>query len=280
MKTCCITGTRGFFGGCLARYFSKIGWRIIELNRLGKIYADGAEAVAYSLGDKFPERLAQVDVLIHAAYDLKAVKWDEIYKLNVLGTEELFDSAKQSGVSQCVYVSSIAAFDGCISLYGKAKLLSEKTTLKYNGFALRPGLIYDDKESGGMLNKLERLVSTIPILPLPDGGNSLTFLSHQEDLCRLVEYQVSMGESRVAIITGANSRAWKFRDLLQTLADRKNKSVLFIPIPSCLCLALLKACEALNLPMPFKSDSLISLLNNNPTPNFIDGSAAKFRVFQ
>jgi len=279
-KICYITGTGGYLGGCLVRYFSRHGWKVLELNRSGTVRAGGAEARRYELGDAFPADLRDDGALVHAAYDLKAVSWKEILSKNVEGTARLFESARQAGVERLVNISSMSAYQGCRSLYGQAKLLSEAHAACNGGISLRPGLIHDENQPGGMVGKLRALVSLTPVVPLPGNGRNLLYFSHQEDLCRIVEeYCSEKTFGSGTVITAANPQPWMFLNIIKELAKKQGHSIYCLPTPWQLSWSALKGLEMLGVNPPFKSDSLISLLNQDASPQFNENITRYFRPF-
>ncbi len=148
---CAITGTGGFVGGCLKDYFARHGWEILELTRLPK---PGARAVAFQLGAEIsPPSLAGVTALVHCAYDFQPLRRDEIHAVNVEGTRKLFLAARAAGIGKIVCLSSISAYDGCRSLYGRVKLEIEKIALDQGALVIRPGLVYGGGR-GGMFGRL------------------------------------------------------------------------------------------------------------------------------
>jgi len=252
----------------------------MELNRSGVQVAGGSGAIKYRLGDPFPSGLGAVDALVHAAYDFKAIRWEDIHEINVEGTAQLFDSAHNIGVRKLLNISSMSAFEGCLSLYGKAKLLTEPIVARLGGISLRPGLIFDEEQPKGMVGKLRVLVSRIPLIPLPGNGQNILYFSHQEDLCLLVEdYCSTKSIASEYYINSANSQPWMFRDILRELAFRQKREISFISTPWQLTWGALKLPELFGISPPFKSDSLISLLNQNPTPHFDNSISSRFRQF-
>lgn len=275
-KVCAITGSGGFLGGCLVRYFKKCGWRVVELNRSGTIQAGGNEARIYKLGDGFPDGLRNISAIVHAAYDFRPISWRAIKKINVDGASRLFSSAHQSGIEHLVHISSMSAFSGCKSLYGTAKLKVESHVTLMNGTSLRPGLIYDENDAAGMVGKLKSLVARLPVIPIPGKGRNVLYLSHQDDLCRLVE-SICSGEftPQKNVIIASNPNPWMFIDILQSLALLQNKRLRYFHIPWPLVFGALRAPELFGAQLPFKSDSLISLLNQDQSPVF-DAQVSKY----
>ena len=76
---------------------------------------------------------------MHCAYDFSLLRREDINHVNVAGSERLFAAAHEAGIGTLVYTSSISAFEGCRSLYGKAKLEIERRAGAYGALVIRPG---------------------------------------------------------------------------------------------------------------------------------------------
>jgi nucleoside-diphosphate-sugar epimerase len=265
-QTCAITGSNGYVGGCIKNHFAAHGWDVLELTRQPR---PGSRAIAFQLGAEIsPAALAGVDALVHCAYDFKPLTMQELRAVNVAGTEKLFQAARAAGVKKIVCISTISAYDGCRSLYGKAKLEIEKIALDYGALAIRPGLVYGD-ESGGMFGQLVNQVRKSSVIPLIGDGSQIQFLVHNEDLSAFIE-EFASGKIEVPprVLTAAHEKPWPFRQLLQEIARGLDKKIKFFPLPWRLVWLGLKTAETCGLRLGFRSDSLVSLMYQNPCPNF------------
>jgi nucleoside-diphosphate-sugar epimerase len=255
-----ITGAGGYVGSHFAAWIANHGHDVVPLTR----------ERGFRLGEPLPPDLVTgLDVVIHAAYDFSATGWDKIHRANVLGSLALLDAAMAAGVSQFVFISSLAAFHGCQSLYGKGKIEVEEAVLRRGGCVVRPGTIYGGK-GGGLFQSVSRLVAKAPVVPLPGGGHQALFLVHIDDLSALVEtmIRVPLGDGR-RLIMAAYPESVEFKEVLLQLARQQGLKRVFLPVPSALMLLPLQAAEAIIGPrLPVRSDSLVSLLNPNPTPDF------------
>lgn len=265
-RICAITGSTGYVGGCFKDTFATRGWEVLELVRQP---TPGARQTAFRLGGEIhPGTLAGADVLVHCAYDFKCLTWEEISEVNVRGTEKLFAAARSAGVSKIVCISSISAFAGCRSLYGRAKLEIEKAALGYGSLVIRPGLVYG-KNSGGMFGKLSRQVSSSSIVPMIGNGAQIQYLVHEQDLCAFVADWVGKEQAGCPpLLTAAHEQPWPFKELLSEIAREQKKKVHFVPLPWRLIWLGLKCAETCGLSFNFRSDSLVSLMHQNPTPDF------------
>ena len=270
-RICAITGSNGYVGGCLKSYFAGHGWEILELVRRPR---SGARAASFQLGEDIsPAALAGADALVHCAYDFKPLKWAEIHAVNVAGTEKLFRAARAAGVKKIIYISSISAYEGCRSLYGKAKLEIEKIALDHGALVIRPGLVYG-RGPGGMFGKLSQQVQKSAVIPMIGDGSQIQYLVHQEDLAGFIA-RYAAGEIQIParILTAAHEQPWPFKKLLLEIARGQNKKVTFVPLPWRLVWLGLKSAETCGLRLNFRSDSLVSLMFQNPRPDFSPNAA-------
>ncbi len=271
-KICAITGSNGYVGGLMKKYFAAHGWEIFELTRAPR---PGTRAVKFQLGEEISVAdLAGVDTLVHCAYDFQPLTRDEIWAVNVAGTEKLFCAARAADVKKIICLSSISAYAGCKSLYGQAKLEIEKIARAHDAQVIRPGLVYGD-DPGGMFGKLTAQVRKSAVIPLIGDGSQIQFLVHHEDLCGFVE-RLARDEVAISatIFTAANAQPWPFKNLLQEIARGLDKKIKFIPLPWRLVWFGLKSAETCGLRLNFRSDSLVSLMHQNPAPDF--SANAKF----
>src|SRR5438552_795989 len=114
-KICVVTGAQGWLGRCVVRHFEGQGWIVRQIVRRPQGSHDGFQ---WTLGEALPDRaLAGAAAVIHAAYDFASPGWREIQMRNVEGSRLVFRSAAEAGIAKIIFVSSMAAFAGCRSLY-------------------------------------------------------------------------------------------------------------------------------------------------------------------
>ena len=265
-KLCAVTGANGFVGGCLKRRLQREGWRVISWTRQPK---PGTDAVAFRLGQEVdPGLLKGVRALVHCAYDFTPLHQADIASINVAGAEKLLQAAHKAGVERIVVISSLSAFAGCRSLYGKAKLEIESQARSVGAFVIRPGLVYGN-ESGGMFGRLARQVRTSRLLPILWGGNQAQYLVHEEDLGNLLQGLLTgRVPSGTGPISAAHAQGWELKDILARIAAALGKRVSFVPVPWPILWAALKSLELVGTPAGFRSDSLISMVYQDPSPSF------------
>jgi nucleoside-diphosphate-sugar epimerase len=271
-KICAITGGNGYVGGCVKDYFAARGWEIFELVRRPK---PGARAFQFQLGDDLsPELLSGVSALVHCAYDFTPLTWDEIVAINVEGSKKVIKTAKEANVPKIIFVSSISAFDDCRSLYGKAKLEIEKFALANGALVVRPGLVYGGA-AGGMFGKVSEKVRKSSIVPLIGSGTQIQYLVHNEDLSAYIE-KFASGQVPLPprLLTAANEQPWQFKQLILEITRAQGKTPTFIPLPWRLIWLVIRCAEVFGVKLNFRSDSLVSLVYQNPKPDFSGNAQA------
>ena len=266
-----ITGAGGYVGSMLARHFEEAGWAVTRLSRSAKPGDDGT--VPFHLGDELaPDvfRVRQVSALVHCAYDFHAVTRAEIHRVNVDGSRKLLTAAQAGGVERMAVMSTISAFEGCRSLYGRAKLAIEAAAASFGALVVRSGLVYGDgaPTAGGMFGNLARSVQR-GVVPLIDGGIHPQYLIHEEDLWRLLKgfFEGEIHDPGIPVVA-ASSRAWPLRDLLTELARRQGLHPRFVAVPWQPVWAGLRLAELAHLPVQYRSDSVISLVHQDRKPDF------------
>jgi len=69
-------------------------------------------------------------------------------------------------------------------------------------------------------------------------------------------------------VTVAHEQPWSFRSIVLEIAKGLERQIILVPIPWRAVWLGLRLAEIVNLPVGFRSDSLISLINQNLAPVF------------
>ena len=264
-----ITGANGFVGSHIVRYLIDKRCEVYEIGRHpSKKIQRKSYFIYHSLGGAINQKkLHGIDVFIHCAYDFSLIKWGDIKKINIDGSVNLLEEASNAGVKKMILISTMSAFEGCKSLYGKAKISIEREASKLGAIIVRPGLVFG-KNVGGMIGSLNKMISISKFIPLVSGGNQLLHLCHYEDLAHLV-WELSIGKKKINIpIVAASEKGLTSKEILKILSEIKYKKNFPVSIPYWIIFSCFKLLELMHIKMRLSSDSLVSLVNLNQNINF------------
>lgn len=263
---CAITGANGYVGSLLVNALRQRGYVIYELRRDGAKFKSEF-IVSYSLETKLDfAYLKNIDVLIHCAYDFHQTSWMEIHRVNVQGSLQLFEAARAARVKKVIMISTMSAYNGCKSMYGRAKYEIEMAANNLNADIVRPGLIFG-ASPGGFVGMLLKMIDRFPVAPIFGDGEQKLYLTHETDLSLLI-HELTLNPMKRGVISAVYQDAMTYKSIMKKLAQQKNKNLFLIHVPWHLVHAGIKGLEVLGLSMGLRSDSLISLLNQNPNPDF------------
>jgi len=179
--------------------------------------------------------------LVHKKVGLLYEKYHEI---NVDYPVNLAKQAKDSGVRQFVFMSTIAVYGenkqivcentecNPISHYGKSKLEAEKQLqeLEDENFIVsivRPPMVYG-KNAPGNIHSLVNLVNKAPILPLNRIHNKRSFI-YITNLCHLIDIVIEKQKSGVYLAT--DGKAVSTTRLIELIANGLSKQACLLKIP-------------------------------------------------
>jgi nucleoside-diphosphate-sugar epimerase len=271
-----VTGANGYVGSRIARALQQSGARVVRLQR-----ARTDDAVRrFALGEPIERTVFDgVDALVHCAYDFGASTWGDIHRVNVEGSIALFRAAHEAGVRRMVFISTMSAFSGCRSMYGRAKLEVEGAARALGVAVVRPGLVYGG-ESGGMIGALRKLLKLPLVTPLVGSGRQVLYLVHEDDLGAMIATLCASDRVPDSPVIAAHARPFELREILRILGRQTGRRTALLPVPWQLEWLALRGAETAGLRMRLRSDSLVSLMNQDPSPDFSTSASYEFRDFE
>jgi nucleoside-diphosphate-sugar epimerase len=265
---CAVTGASGYVGSIIMRGLQQ-HMPVVAMARHPQTAAEIAWSLESQLEIANTLRARNVKTLVHAAWDMRANSLAEMEKSCVQGSAALFDAAARAGVERIIFISTISAFAGCRSAYGKAKLSVEKLLEGSSNIVFRLGLVFGDKP-GGVFGNIRRQVHNSRILPMIGSGLAPQYLLHEKTLAESVLRAVNgdFDGAHGTPITLAHPEPWRFCDLVKSIAASEERRVALVPVPWQLLFAGIRTGEALGLNLPFRSDSVLSFANYDRHPDF------------
>lgn len=215
-----MTGGTGFVGSRLIETAAGRELTIRALTRRPMRSRVGIEWVLGSLEDEQSLRdlVTGADAVIHVAGVLKGRRAQDFERCNVEGTRSLAAAAEQAGVRRFVHVSSLAAREPQLSLYGASKAKAE-AVVRDSGlpFAIvRPPAVYGpgDRETLELFRMAKRGLMLMP----PPGRISVL---HADDLSALLLSLASDGGGEGLTIEPDDARpgGWSHRAFGQALGE-------------------------------------------------------------
>lgn len=274
MQTCAVTGANGYVGSQISAALTRSGIDVIPLGR-----SPGERGIAWTLESEASVadalRSSRVTALVHSAWDFTRADASQNRAVNVEGSRRLVRDAVSAGVKDLVFISTISAFADARSNYGRSKLEVEQLVLEQGGTVIRPGLVWGNGH-GGMFGNVREQVKHGGLVPIVGDGRFPQYLVHEDDLGSAVVRAVR-GEFR-GTLTVAHPTPWLLRDLVLRLAADEGKRVRLVGVPWRMIYAALKTAELLRVKLTFRSDSVTSLVYQDPAPRF--SAEVPARAFQ
>jgi nucleoside-diphosphate-sugar epimerase len=262
-----ITGASGMLGRHLCAGLARGGWEIRALVRDPAAFAarvPGVRAGRCVLPQVIDESLlAGAAAVVHAAYATRVSDLAEARRVNEDGTRLVLDAARRAGVARVVFVSTVAAHAGAPSYYARSKHALEGLLDPARDLIIRPGLILA-REGQGLFQQMRDMTQRLRVVPLFGGGRQPLQTVHVEDVCEAVARALERG------LTGALNIAEPapptFAAFMRMLSDRLGVRCLYVRLPFGPVLAGVRVVEALGLPSPLKSESLLGLQGLRQVP--------------
>jgi len=227
-----LTGATGFVGGRLLGLGVDEGHEIRALTRRPMRPCHGVSWVEGALDtpDRLAELVAGVEAVIHVAGVISAPDAAAFEAGNVAGTAAILAAAERAGVARFVNVSSLAAREPGLSLYGGSKARAE-ALVKASPLAtatVRPPAVYGpgDRETLELFRMASRGIVLLP----PVGRLSLI---HVDDLARLLLGLAASPDTHDVIYEPDDGRSggWTYREFGLALGRAVGRRVLTISTP-------------------------------------------------
>lgn len=227
-----ITGATGFVGGRLlelalaAEHDVRALTRRLQQPRDGVTWIDGALDIPESLA-----RLVEgVDAVIHVAGVINARDAAGFEAGNVTGTSTVIAAAEKAQVQRFVHVSSLAAREPRLSIYGATKAGSEAlvSASSLSSAIVRPPAVYGpgDKETLDLFRMAKRGFVLLP----PEGRLSLI---HVDDLGRLLLALADPAAPRNLLVEPDDGRhgGWTHAQFGKALGNALGRGVVSLSTP-------------------------------------------------
>ncbi len=255
-----MTGASGMLGRHLCRDFARRGWQVRALVRDPAGPADlppGTPLARCDLPEALDETALQgLDALVHCAWATRATDPESARLVNEEGTRRILAAARRAGVPRFVFVSSLAADAESPSYYGRSKHAMEELMDPARDLIVRPGLVLA-REGHGLFQQMRDVMCRAHLMPLFGGGAQPLQTVHVDDVGEAVAR--ALERDLTGAVNVAEPDPVALGAFLRMLARRLRVRCLFLPLPFAPVLAVVRILEALRLPFPLRSESLLGL---------------------
>ena len=232
MNKILLTGSTGYLGSSfLKQYKNKYSFEKFSL-----------------LNQKLKDiNFDSIDIILHCAalvHQKVEHSYEKYHEINVDYPIKLAKLAKQNGVKQFIFISTIAVYgediqkldenttSNPITPYGKSKLEAENQLLELNDdnfvvSIIRPPMIYG-KNAPGNIDSLVKLVKKLPVIPLGKIDNKRSFISIQ-NLCYIIDEIITQKQN--GIFLASDDEPLSTSKLIELIAKNLDKKIYLIKIP-------------------------------------------------
>jgi len=236
-----ITGGTGFVGAHLVDAALAAGHRVKALTRKPQRERDGVDWVLGDLStrDSLEWLVDHADAVIHVAGTINAPNGAGFEQGNVAGTLAMLAAATAGGIQRFVHVSSLAAREPKLSLYGASKAKSEELVHSsgLDWAVVRPPAVYGPGDRETL--ELFRMAKLGLMLMPPKGRVSVI---HADDLARLLLALAAPGTPSRCLIEPDDGKpgGWSHREFARALAAAVGTKAAVISSPGVLLRAAAK----------------------------------------
>jgi len=263
---CLVTGATGFLGRHLCMTLRERGHSVVAgLRREVRGPWDRVAFLDLAGGDISPSDLEGVSCVFHLAgkaHALSETAQDskEYIQINTTGTRRLLEAAKEVGVRQLVFFSSVKAMGeggaDCIdesfggeptTAYGRSKRDAERLVLE-GGYiphatVLRLSMVYGPTNKGNLPRMIEAIArGRFP--PMADLGNRRSMV-HVEDVVQaaLLAAKQAQAAGQTYILT--DGRAYSTRQMYEWICEALGRPVPNLLVPPAVLTLLAKTGDAI-----------------------------------
>ena len=235
-----ITGGTGFVGQRVIDLALAQGHQVRALTRRPQPPRDEVTWIEGALDrpDSLAELVTGANAVIHVAGVVNAAEAARFEAGNVLGTGAILLAAEQAGIPRFVHVSSLAAREPQLSMYGASKSRSEAlvTASSLSTAIVRPPAVYGpgDRE---MLEMFKMASRGFVLLP-PSGRLSLI---HVDDLASLLLGLATSTETGIIEPDDGRAGGWTHREFGTALGIAVGRRVRTVSMPRLILAAAARA---------------------------------------
>ena len=231
-KTVAVTGATGFVGSTLLKMACGQGLQVRALTRRPQPDMAGVTWIEGALDT--PNRLARLvegaDAVIHVAGVVNAPTREGFEQGNIRGTEAIVAATRATGIARFVHVSSLAAREPGLSVYGWSKAGAEQVVAAsgLDWVMVRPPAIYGPGDME-MLDIFKMAKTGVMLMP-PAGHLSVI---HAGDLAALLLALTGHNapHGHIFEVDDGKTNGWTHVDFAKAIAAAMSRRALVLSTP-------------------------------------------------
>jgi nucleoside-diphosphate-sugar epimerase len=266
--TVVILGAGGYLGRALCEFFHALpSWRVVAVSRRAPGHQAFHRHVAADVfADDWWPRIAASGptVLVHCAFDFKAVGSADLPAKNAAFARNIA-AAAQSPLVRLIHVSTMSAYRGCRTDYGREKLWVEDLFARVGGTSVRPGLIASWRQPGAAFENLIKHASS-KVVPLLSARGSAFYYCDLETVVLGIYLLARLRSNRPRVLSFCYRDRLTLRDSLRLIEQRRGARSIKVPIPWRAIYFALLVKERLIGKSKVRADSVLDFAHPNPAP--------------
>ena len=249
-----VTGSSGFIGAQLVKYFAAKGYQVLAMQRKAPAsFLEGVDFQSYDLSMPVnTSKFGGATYLIHAAYQPYSRRNTAANSINYSGTTGLIDACKKTGI-KIIFLSTMSAHDRAKSNYGKTKLQLENIFDQKKDLVLKLGLVLGN---GGLFDTIVNVIENHRFVPII-GQCKLIQTVAMHDLLSLIE--ISMKNRITGNYPVGEPNPVPLRTLYKAIATAVSRKPLFIPVPLDVIHILCFIAEMAGIKLPITTENVLGL---------------------
>jgi hypothetical protein len=202
-------------------------------------------------------------------WDARPPRLEDIRSVHRDGALRLFDTFQASGGRTGVFLSTMSAFEGYRSNHGREKPEVEREALGRGFWVVRSGLIQGLTPGGKVGEPMLKLLRRLPVVPVVGYGkrvlNPVTAEELSHCIAQLVERPPADRDEGLVLV--AHRRRVSIDDIVRDFTAKAGlRRRLLLPMPWQPVWFVLRIIESTGLSVGLRSDSIISLMNQDSDP--------------
>ena len=267
--TVVILGASGYLGRALCDFFYALpSCGVIAVSRRAPGHQAFHRHVAADVfADDWWTQVAAPGpmVLVHCAFDFKAVGSGDLEARYAVFARNLAAAAR-SRLVRLIHISSMSAYAGCRTDYGREKVYVEDLFAGLGGVSVRPGLIASWRRPGAAFEALIKHATGAKFVPLLSARDSGFYYCDLEAVVLGIYLLSRLRSNKPRILSFCYRNRLTLRNTLRLIDQRYGARSIKVPVPWQAIYPALLVKELLIGKSKVRADSVLDFAHPNPAP--------------